>query len=243
MALPTCLHRHSTKGWREAMNDLNKSAFGGLLSLLGVLALALFLPAWTLDYWQAWVFLGVFGLSVLAITVYLMTTDPKLLERRVQAGPVAEKERSQQVIQILASVAFVALFVFCAIDHRLGWSDVPPYVVVAGDVLVALGLLIVFFVFKENTFTSAIIEVDTEQKVISTGPYALVRHPMYLGGILMLCGVPLALGSWWGLLAVIPIAVVIVWRLIDEERFLVKNLPGYAAYQDNVKYRLVPYVW
>jgi protein-S-isoprenylcysteine O-methyltransferase Ste14 len=117
------------------------------------------------------------------------------------------------------------------------------YVVVSGDVLVALGLLIVFLVFKENTFTSATIEVSTEQKVISTGPYALVRHPMYIGAFIMLIGVSLALGSWLGLLAVIPIAFVIIWRLLDEEKFLAKNLSGYAEYLSRVKYRLIPFVW
>jgi protein-S-isoprenylcysteine O-methyltransferase Ste14 len=166
-----------------------------------------------------------------------------LLERRVNAGPGAEKEKSQKVIQFLAAIAFIAVFVFCAIDHRLRWSAVPPYVAIAGDVLVALGLVIIFVVFKENTFTSGIIEVEAGQKVISTGPYALVRHPMYLGALVMLLGVPLALGSWWGLFTIIPIALVIVWRLLDEEQFLAKNLSGYLEYRNNVRYRSVPFIW
>jgi len=181
------------------MKDLNKKAFGGLLSLLISLAASLFLPAWTLYYWQAWIFLGVFSVSVLAITIYLIKKDPKLLERRINAGPGAEKEKSQKIIQFLASIAFIAVIVFPAIDHRFGWSTVPPYAVAAGDILVVLGLLVIFFVFKENTFTSAIIEVGSEQKIISTGPYAFVRHPMYTGGLIMLLGVPLALGSWVGI--------------------------------------------
>jgi protein-S-isoprenylcysteine O-methyltransferase Ste14 len=225
------------------MNDLNKKALGGLMRLLAALALLLFLPAWTLDYWEAWLFLAVFFSSALAITVYLMKEDPKLLQRRMNAGPGAEKERSQKVIQFTAAVAFMTMIVFPAIDHRLAWSAVPPDVVVAGDLLVALGLLIIFFVFKENTYTSAIIEVDAEQKVISTGLYGLVRHPMYFGALIMLLGVPLALGSWWGLFAIIPIALVIVWRLFEEENFLAKSLPGYSDYRDKVRYRLVPFVW
>ena len=135
------------------------------------------------------------------------------------------------------------MIVFPSVDHRFAWSAVPPYIAVAGDVLVALGLLIVFFVFKENTFTSAIIEVGTEQKVISTGPYALVRHPMYIGGLVMLLGVPLALGSWWGLFTIIPITIVIVWRLLDEEKFLIKTLSDYSEYRNKVRYRLVPFIW
>jgi protein-S-isoprenylcysteine O-methyltransferase Ste14 len=225
------------------MKDLNRKALGGLLRLVASLAGALFLPAWTLDYWQAWIFLAVFSVSVLAITIYLMARDPKLLERRINAGPGAEKEKKQKTIQILASIAFLAVIIVPAIDHRLGLSTVPPRIVVAGDVLVALGLLLIFLVFKENTFTSGTIEVGPEQHVISTGPYALVRHPMYIGALLMLLGVPLALGSWWGLFTIIPISLVIVWRLLEEEQFLARKLPGYSDYRNKVRYRLVPFLW
>ena len=225
------------------MKNLNIKAFAGLLNLIVILGAALFLPAWTLNYWQAWIFLAVFALSVLVITVYLMKNDPQLLERRVKVGPVAEQESSQKIIQGLASIAFIAVIVFPALDHRFHWSTVPVYVVAFGDILVALGLYFVFLVFKENSFTSAVIEVGSEQKIITTGPYALVRHPMYIGALVMLTGVPLALGSWWGLLAVIPITLTIVWRLLDEEKFLAKNLPGYPEYQKKVKYHLVPFIW
>ena len=145
------------------------------------MAALLFIPAWTLDYWQAWAFLAVFGVSSLAITLYLMKKDPKLLERRVYAGPTAEKEPSQKIIQTITSLGFIAMLVVAALDHRLHWSEMSLYVAVAGDVLVAIGFLIVFFVYKENTFASATIELAPEQKVISTGLYALVRHPMYMG--------------------------------------------------------------
>lgn len=225
------------------MKKLFIQAFGGLLFLLAVLALVLFLFAGTLSYWQAWVFLAVFFISVLAITIYLMIHDPQLLERRVQAGPVAEKQKSQQIIQSLASIAFIAIFVVSSLDHRYHWSSVPLWVVLLGDVLVALGLLFVFFVFRGNSYTSAVIEVGAEQKIITTGPYAIVRHPMYSGALLMLLGVPLALGSYWGLLALIPITLVIVGRLLDEEKFLAKNLPGYPDYLRKVRYRLIPSVW
>jgi protein-S-isoprenylcysteine O-methyltransferase Ste14 len=225
------------------MNTLNKKAFIGLLQLIIALAALLFLPAWTLNYWQAWVFLAVFSASVLAVTLYLMKNDPQLLERRVNAGPGAEQQRSQKVIQSLASLAFIAMFILPALDHRFAWSTVPLAVVVIGNLLVAVGLLIVFLVFKENTFTSAVIAVGAEQKIISSGPYAVVRHPMYIGALIMLAGVPLALGSWWGLLMVIPMVVVIILRLLEEEKFLVKNLAGYPEYRQKVKYRLVPFVW
>jgi len=225
------------------MNDLNRKAFTGLMNLIVVLALLLFLPAWTIDYWQAWIFLAVFSVSVLAITIYLMKEDPKLLERRVNAGPGAEKQKSQKIIQLLATIAFVAVLVVPAIDHRFGWSTMPTYVVAIGDLLVVLGLFIIFLVFKENTFSSGTIEVGSEQKVIATGPYAHVRHPMYIGALIMLLGMPLALGSWWGLFTIIPMTLVIAWRLLEEEKFLAENLSGYSDYRDKVRCRLVPLVW
>jgi protein-S-isoprenylcysteine O-methyltransferase Ste14 len=225
------------------MNELNKKAFGGLFFLLVVMAVSLFLPVRTLYYWEAWIFLAVFFISVLAITLYLMKKDPKLLERRVDGGPMAEKEKVQQVIQSLAGIAFIAIFVVSAFDHRFGWSMVSLYMVAAGDALVAIGLFIVFLVFRENTFTSATIEVASDQRVISTGPYAFVRHPMYSGAFVMLVGVPIALGSWWGLLMVIPIMLVIIIRLFAEEGFLLKNLTGYREYQSKVKYRFIPLIW
>jgi protein-S-isoprenylcysteine O-methyltransferase Ste14 len=225
------------------MKNLNVRAFSGLLFLIIVIATTLFLPAWTINYWQAWVFLIVFLVTVSVITLYLMKKDPKLLERRVKAGPVAEKQISQKIIQFLASLAFIAIFVLSALDYRFKWSSVPIYVIVVGDILVFLGLIIVFFVFRENTFTSAIIEVDNKQKVISTGPYKQLRHPMYTGAIIMLLGVPLSLGSWWGILTVIPLVLVIISRLLDEEKFLTKNLPGYSDYKKEVRYRLIPFIW
>jgi protein-S-isoprenylcysteine O-methyltransferase Ste14 len=225
------------------MNDVNKKAFTGFLKLIVVVAVSMFVVAGTVDYWQAWVFLVVFFGSSLSITFYLAKNDPKLLERRINAGPGDETEKSQKIIQLLAAIAFIAVLVVPALDHRFGWSTVPHYVCIVGDILVALGFLTVFLVFRENTFASAIIEVGSEQKIVSTGPYAHVRHPMYIGALVMLLGVPLALGSWWGLLTIIPMTLVIVWRLLEEEKFLAENLSGYSDYQSKVKYRLLPFGW
>jgi protein-S-isoprenylcysteine O-methyltransferase Ste14 len=222
------------------MANLNQKAFGGLFFLVAILGLTLFLPAWTIRYWQAWVYLAIFFISAGGITFYLMRKDTALLQRRINAGPSGEKEKTQKVIQSIAQFAFLAIFLVSAFDHRFQWSRVPQGAIIAGDVLVAAGFFIVFLVFKENTYTSATIEVDADQKVISTGPYALVRHPMYSGALLMLIGTPVALDSWWGLPALIPIAAVIVWRLLDEEKFLSKNLPGYTEYCKTVRSRLIP---
>jgi protein-S-isoprenylcysteine O-methyltransferase Ste14 len=225
------------------MSNLHLQACGGLFFLIAVMAAALFLPAWSISYWQAWVFLSTFSASVAAITLYLAKHDRQLLARRVRGGPAAEKERTQQVIQSIAGLAFVAIFIVSALDHRFSWSNVPNYFVIVGDVLVALGLWVVFLVFKENSFTSATIEIGADQRVISSGPYAVVRHPMYTAAIVMLAGVPPALASWWGTLAVIPLVSVIVWRIFDEEQLLARELAGYADYMTNVRYRLMPGVW
>jgi protein-S-isoprenylcysteine O-methyltransferase Ste14 len=225
------------------MNGVNKRACAGLLNLLVFVFLAIFLPAGTLHYWQGWAFLFAFFAPSLGITLYLMRNDPKLLERRVHAGVVAEKQTTQKIIQGLAAVAFVMTIVVPALDHRLRWSAVPRWASLAGDLLVALGFLAVVRVFKENTYTSGTIEVAAEQQVISTGPYALVRHPMYSGALVLLLGIGPALGSWWGLLTVVPMAGVIILRLLAEERFLKEHLAGYAEYLSEVKYRLAPFLW
>jgi protein-S-isoprenylcysteine O-methyltransferase Ste14 len=225
------------------VKELARKAVLGFTRLILALGIFLFAPAGTLDFWQAWVYLCVFAASSALITAYLWKKDPQLLERRVNAGPGAEKEKSQKRIQLFASLAFIGVMVLPSIDHRLRWSVVPLPVVIAGDVLAILGFLIVFLVFKVNTFTAATIEVAADQKVISTGPYAIVRHPMYSGALVMLVGTPLALGSWWGLLMFIPMIFTIVFRLLDEESFLSRNLPGYEQYCQIVRYRLAPFVW
>jgi protein-S-isoprenylcysteine O-methyltransferase Ste14 len=225
------------------MNTLNIKAFRSLLSLLLFMAALLFIPAWTFNYWQAWIFLAAFFASSLAITLYLMKKDPQLLKRRLTGGPRSEKQATQKIIMSITFVGFNSLLVFSAFDHRFAWSHLPSYAALAGDLLILLGYLAVFFVFKENTFSSATIELSPGQKVISTGPYALLRHPMYAGALVLLTGIPIALGSWWGLLVLFPIMPALIWRLLDEEKFLAKNLPGYVEYQKKVRYRLIPLVW
>jgi protein-S-isoprenylcysteine O-methyltransferase Ste14 len=214
------------------MKNLTAQAILGLVQLVVLLAVFLFLPGWTFNYWQGWVFLVIFTVSVVLITLYFLKKDPSLIQSRVKAGPAAEQQKSQKIIQALTGI-----------DHRLRLSDVPTWLILLGDILVALGLYFVFLVFRENTFTSATIEVKDEQRVISTGPYALIRHPMYCGAFIMLLGVPLALGSWWAFIFVFLLFVAIVWRLLEEEKFLSKNLPGYTSYREKVRYRLIPFIW
>jgi protein-S-isoprenylcysteine O-methyltransferase Ste14 len=225
------------------MNDLLTRTLLRLVMLAVVMGLLLFVTAGTIQYRQAWAYLAIFMGASLLISLYLVRKDPALLERRMRGGPMAEKETTQKIIMVFASIGFIALLVVPALDDRFGWSSVPVPVEIAGDLLVAIGFYFIFLVYKENSFASATIGLAENQRVISTGPYALVRHPMYASGLLYLFGTPLALGSYWGLLALAFMAPFLLWRLLDEERFLKKNLPGYDDYQKRVRHRLVPHIW
>jgi protein-S-isoprenylcysteine O-methyltransferase Ste14 len=222
---------------------LTLKALAGLLNLFIILSLALFLPAWSFDFWAAWGYLAAFFLPVTFITFYFLKKDPALIGRRLKAGPTGEKRTSQKVIQSLASLLFILMFIIPGFDRRLHWTHVPAMLVILADVAVVCGLVIVFFVFRANSYTSAVIEVADAQKVVDTGPYAVVRHPMYSGAFLMVLVTPVALGSWWGLPFAFLLVFVIVLRLLDEEEFLRRNLPGYQEYSARVKFRLVPGLW
>ena len=225
------------------MLSLNAKAWLSLLALAVVMGILLFIPAWTIHYGQAWANLLIYIGASLLITLYLMKKDPALLKRRMRGGPTAEKRRTQKFVMLCTSIGFIALLVIPALDHRFRWSSVPLYGVIVGDALVAIGLYFIFLVYKENPFTSATLEVAQDQKVISTGPYAIVRHPMYASALLYLAGTPLALGSFWGLLAFAAMMPFLIWRLRDEENFLAENLSGYKEYQKKVRHRLVPFIW
>jgi len=227
----------------QVTNNLNIKAWLGIVFLAIAMGLLLFVPAGTLHYWQAWAYLAVFFGASLLITFYLMKKDPALLKRRLSGGPTAEKEKTQKIIMFFTTIGFIALLVVPALDYRFMWSRVPLYMTIAGDLLTALGFYIIFLVYKENTFAFATIQVARDQKVISTGPYAIVRHPMYAGGSLYLLGMPLALGSYWGLLVLATMIPILMWRLFDEEQFLFKNLPGYTEYCAKVRWRLIPGVF
>lgn len=215
----------------------------GFLALAAAMALALFGGAGTVRYAEAWVYLAIFLTACTVLTIYVMKHDPALLERRVDAGPWAEKRLVERVIMSLASLGFIGLLLIPALDHRFHWSTVPLAVAIAGDVLTALSFVIIFFVYKENTFTSAIVDVMPDQYVVDTGPYSVVRHPMYAAALLLFIGTPLALGSWWGLLAFLIAFPPVVWRLFDEEALLSRTLPGYASYCSRVRWRLIPGVF
>jgi protein-S-isoprenylcysteine O-methyltransferase Ste14 len=207
------------------------------------MGLLLFVPAGTLDYWQAWVFLTLYLGASVVMVLYLMKQDRALLVRRMRGGPFAEKAAAEKLIMLCTSLAFIALLVIPALDRRMRWSNAPALVAIFGDALVLAGWLITFAVLRANSFASATIEIASGQTVVSTGPYAIVRHPMYAGGLLMLLGVPLALGSYWGLAAVPAMWPFLLWRIFDEERLLRKQLQGYSEYCATTRWRLLPGVF
>jgi protein-S-isoprenylcysteine O-methyltransferase Ste14 len=226
------------------MVPLYRRATLGALSGTAVFFALIFIPAWTLDYWRGWAFFATLAVSTCLVTLYLALYDKRLLERRLRGGPTAETTWTQKIITGLGLPAFLGAFAVMVLDHRFGWSPaVPAGLSIAGDVLAALGMLIYFLVVRENSYAASTVSVAEGQTVVSTGPYTLVRHPMYAGAILVFVGAPLALGSWWGLLFIPLWIAVFAWRLLSEETYLREQLPGYQEYMHRVRYRLLPYVW
>jgi protein-S-isoprenylcysteine O-methyltransferase Ste14 len=214
-----------------------------LIGLIVVMGALIFGAAGTFDYWQGWAFLASYFSASLVVSVWLVRYDPALLERRMRGGPFAETEPNQRIIMAFTSLGFIALLIVPGLDHRHGWSHMPDFVAILGNILLLAGWLGILFVFRANSYAAATIQVTSGQTVISTGPYAIVRHPMYAAALLMLLGIPIALGSWWGIVVFVALLPALAWRLLDEERVLLRDLDGYADYRRRVRYRLIPLIW
>jgi len=206
-------------------------------AVLGLLVLA---PAGTFDFWQFYVYTGILIIPMTFVLFYFLKKDPQFLERRTRAE---EKEKAQKIIQIVFSTVFLFGFIVPGLDKRFGWSEIPVYLVLIADLVILLGYLLIFFVFRQNSYASRVVEVDKGQKVITTGLYNFVRHPMYLGVLAMYMPSPVALGSYWGLIPMAGIPLGIVLRILNEEKVLRRDLPGYAEYCKKTKYRLIPLIW
>ena len=224
------------------MKTIPKMLVFGLAEFV-VFGLMLFFPAGTFNYWQALIFLVVVVLAAWAPSIYWVRTNPAALEARMRGGPTAETRMAQTVVIAGLYLSLAAMVLVSVIDHRFGWSAVPTATCVVGDVLVAVGLGAVALVIIQNSYAAATVRVQAGQKVISTGLYGLVRHPMYTGNVIMMVGIPLALGSYWGLVFVVPGLIVLASRIRDEEKLLQKDLDGYREYTQKVRYRLVPCMW
>lgn len=221
-------------------SKLIKVVLTRILLVIPIFMLFFFAPAGRWDYWQAWVYIALLVIPMLFAMVYLLKNDPGLLERRMRL----REERAEQRQIIGASYIFFLLaFVLPGFDIRFGWSNMPTVVVIAADAAVLIGYLIVFRVMQVNSFASRVIEIASDQKVIDTDVYAVVRHPMYVGAILLYLASPLALGSYWAVIPALGIVPILVARIKDEETALEKDLPGYFEYKQKTKYRLIPFVW
>lgn len=221
-----------------ALQTLASAVFGVVF-----FAVALFVPAGTVAYWQGWTFIAVFLVTTILPSIYLAVRDPAALQRRMRAGPTAETRPLQRIVISATVVLVIAALVVSALDHRFGWSSVPPWAVAVGYVLVAVGLLLAQLVVVQNGYASANITVEEGQPLVSTGLYGVVRHPMYSGALVMMVGMPLALDSLWGLRVVAAAVPVLALRIADEEKMLRDELAGYAEYATRVRSRLVPGVW
>lgn len=191
-------------------------------------------------WWEAWVYCLLMLVPMTVFAVYMARQDPTFFDRRFKGR---EKEQTQRRIQAWGSPFFLAVLVIPGLDRRFGWSDPPPAVVLAALVLALMSYLEILWVFLANRWAGRTVEVLAAQEVISTGPYAIVRHPMYVGVLSLCLATPVALGSWWGLLPMLAIVPTIVFRILNEEQVLIHELPGYAEYRSQVRWRLVPHVW
>ncbi len=229
---------------RKAVNNLYRRAVRSALAGFCWFFTIMFIPAWTFNYWQGWAFFLTLAILTSLATIDIAVGDKELLERRMRMGPTVEKTSTQKIITALGSLLFIPAVVLTVFDHRFGWSaPVPTAISILGDVLCAVGILMYVLVVRENRFAAATVDVVEGQTVISSGPYAIVRHPMDSGAILVFLGAPLALGSWWGLLSVPVFVAGFAWRLLHEEEFLREHLPGYTDDMDKVRYRLLPFAW
>lgn len=227
----------------DEQRELSRRSIVAVVCFELALLAIVFVPACTLRFWQAWVYWVLFSSYVVFGSWYFVRHDPALVRRRLAIGPAAEPETSQKVFQGAAAVLIVAVHLVPGLDHRFGWSAVPAALVWAGDALMMAGWLFVFRVLQTNSFAFSTVRVEPGQRVVSTGPYAWIRHPMYAGATVALLATPLALGSYWALLPAVLLCAAIVLRLRAEERYLTEHLPGYAAYRDTVPWRLVPGIW
>jgi protein-S-isoprenylcysteine O-methyltransferase Ste14 len=222
------------------IKSLKKTVFIRFSLVFLIMGLVFFLSSGTIRYWEAWAYLITLAVPMVIFGIYMFKHNPKFLERRMK---IKEKRKKQHLIQMIGMLPFLLVYILPGFDRRFGWSDVPFPVALIGLALVLIGYLMILYVFITNSYASRVVEVEKEQRVITTGPYALVRHPMYVGVVFFYGITPIALGSYWAMIPSLLIIPILVFRIIDEEKELLENLAGYREYTQKVGYRLVPGLW
>lgn len=210
------------------------------LSGLLITGAMLFVPAGTWAYRGAWLFMALLFTPILVMGVVLFIKNPELLRKRLE---MKEREKEQKGVVALSGLLLVASFIVAGLDHRLGWSHVSTTIVVTASVVLLVGYALYAEVLRENVYLSRVVEVQEGQRVIDTGLYGIVRHPMYFAVTLLYLAIPLVLGSWWALLVMSPCILLLAARIKNEEQVLHQGLPGYTDYTKRVRYRMIPWVW
>ncbi len=215
-------------------------ALGKGVGGLAVMGLLLFLPAGSWGYWQAWLFLGLLFVPMTCVATWLLVREPELLEKRLSSR---EQEKEQRHVVALSALMFVAGFLLAGFDQRYGWSEMPVWVVAVAAVVMLCGYGLYAEVMRENAYLSRTVEVQENQRVISTGLYGVVRHPMYAATLVLYLSMPIVLGSWVALVPFLSYPFIIARRIRNEEQVLERGLEGYTEYKQHVRYRLIPFIW
>lgn len=236
------MKKNNKKRLNNIQSNLLMKIIFRVLLIFVFLGLLFFLTAGSFEYTEAWIYIIVLLIPAILVITYFYKKDPDFIGSRILKR--REKEKVHKSIQNTFSIVVLIGLLIPGFDFRFGWSNVPVSLVIISDAFVILGYLLIARVMEENRYASAIIQITEEQKVIETGPYKIVRHPMYTGGLIFILFTPLALGSYWALIPFsISTAPALILRIINEEKLMITNLPGYSEYCRKTKYRLIPFVW
>jgi protein-S-isoprenylcysteine O-methyltransferase Ste14 len=222
------------------MRQLIIKSLTRFISGILIISALLFVPAGSIEFWNAWIFMGVLFIPMLFVIVYLIFRDPELLFKRLNTN---EKEKTQKKVVLLTSIIFLSAFIISGLDYRFHWSTIPFQIVILSAIIVLIGYILFFIVMRQNSYASRVVEIQEKQKVIDTGLYRIVRHPMYSGAILIFMFMPLVLGSFYALIPLIIFPFQMRTRMKNEEQLLENELDGYIEYKKKIKYKIIPFVW
>lgn len=220
-----------------------KLAFNAIIKyFIGIIfvCLLLFIPAGTLKYYNAWLFIGLLFIPMFVFGIFLFIKNPKLLEKRLKNK---EKENTQKIVVLLFLILFIISFIICGLDYKYGWTTIPNWLIIIASLILLMSYGIYIEVMRENFYLSRTVEVQDNQKIIDTGLYRIVRHPMYLAVIFLFLSMPIILGSWYAFFIFLIFPILLIIRILNEEKVLENNIPDYKKYKKKVKYRLIPFIW